>query len=291
MIKLDRTPKTARGKRAMKKMEPKVEENTKAALFLKGNKASQMLQDLSTDLALLKKPHAVTLSKKNDIRPFDDTTELEFLAQKNDTSLFVFSSSNKKRPNTVLIGRMFDGKVLDMMEMNVSDYEGIRAYGNGCGVGKKPLVVFSGEAFSKESGVPGMVKSLFLDFFRGDKVKEIALNGLEHVISVTALGQEKFNFRAHTIQLKKSGTKVPRVQLQEMGPHFDFTVGRVKEADEEALTEALKVPAQKKAKKEKNIAIDALGKTGRIHVGKQDFAKLQTRKMKGLSKRKIEQVE
>jgi ribosome production factor 2 len=40
-------------------------------------------------------------------------------------------------------------------------------------------------------------------------------------------------------------------------------------------------------RKKKNISKDAFGsKLGRIHMTKQDLGKLQTRKMKGLKKRK-----
>lgn len=39
-------------------------------------------------------------------------------------------------------------------------------------------------------------------------------------------------------------------------------------------------------KKTKNVAHDDMGDAfGRIHLGKQDISKLQTRKMKGLKKR------
>lgn len=44
-------------------------------------------------------------------------------------------------------------------------------------------------------------------------------------------------------------------------------------------------------KKKKNISHDAFGtKFGRVHMQKQDLSKLQTRKMKGLRKRKGEVV-
>lgn len=44
-------------------------------------------------------------------------------------------------------------------------------------------------------------------------------------------------------------------------------------------------------KKKKNISHDAFGtKFGRVHMQKQDLSKLQTRKMKGLRKRRGEVV-
>lgn len=55
--------------------------------------------------------------------------------------------------------------------------------------------------------------------------------------------------------------------------------------------EALRVPEQLRQKTKKNVEVDNMGdKIGRVHVGKQDLGKLQTRKMKGL-KKKYDQVE
>lgn len=51
------------------------------------------------------------------------------------------------------------------------------------------------------------------------------------------------------------------------------------------MKEACRKPKELKVAKKKNISTDKLGTThGRIHIGKQDINKLQTRKMKGLKK-------
>lgn len=51
-------------------------------------------------------------------------------------------------------------------------------------------------------------------------------------------------------------------------------------------------PLTPQAKKKKNISHDAFGtKFGRVHMQKQDLSKLQTRKMKGLRKRKAADVD
>lgn len=51
------------------------------------------------------------------------------------------------------------------------------------------------------------------------------------------------------------------------------------------MKEALRKPKELKVTKKKNISVDGLGTThGRIHVGKQEINKIQTRKMKGLKK-------
>ena len=86
-------PRTQKAKRALEDREPKAIENPKEALFIKGGKCPQRVQDLLKDLATLKKPHAQFLQKKNEILPFQDHTKLEFFAKKFDASLFVFGNS------------------------------------------------------------------------------------------------------------------------------------------------------------------------------------------------------
>ena len=71
-----------------------------------------------------------------------------------------------------------------------------------------------------------------------------------------------------------------------------MTLRRHTEADPEMLKQAMKRPKLKKqevekglGKKRKNLEVDEMGDLrGRIHVGKQDLGKLQTRKMKGLKR-------
>jgi ribosome production factor 2 len=70
----------------------------------------------------LKKPDATHFSKKNQIHPFDDAGSLEFFSEKQDASLLVVASHSKKRPDHLTFVRMFEYKVLDMVEMGVTNY-------------------------------------------------------------------------------------------------------------------------------------------------------------------------
>ncbi len=84
---------------------------------------------------------------------------------------------------------------------------------------------------------------------------------------------------------KKSGTKIPAVELEEIGPSFNFLVRRSKLGSDELYKEAKKQPKEIQPKKKKNISRDAFGSTlGRIHMQKQDLSKLQLRKVKALKK-------
>ena len=58
---------------------------------------------------------------------------------------------------------------------------------------------------------------------------------------MTAL-EGKLLLRQYRIALKKSGTRVPRVELQEMGPSLDLSLRRVREAPPDLMAEALRQP-------------------------------------------------
>jgi hypothetical protein len=111
---------SARAQRIAKKKAPKAVENTKQAIFLRGSKTSELVGDVMKDLFGLRKPHGVMMQRKNDnMHPFDDAASLEFLAGKNDCSIFCVANHSKKRPHNLVVGRTFDGHVLDMVELGV----------------------------------------------------------------------------------------------------------------------------------------------------------------------------
>jgi ribosome production factor 2 len=164
------------------------------------------------------------------------------------------------------------------------------------------------------------LKSMLIDFFNGEEIDSICLPGLEHVISVSCAPTPstlnttataaayasrplpagapaedtahfpKVHLRAYTLKLLASGTRIPRVELTPMGPALDLVLRRHQAADAELLRQAMKRPKVKKTdvekglgKRKKNMEVDEMGDLrGRVHVGKQDLGKLQTRKMKGL---------
>lgn len=183
--------------------------------------------------------------------------------------------------------------MLDMMELCVVQDTArtlIQFKGEKCDIGLKPLLSFSGSQFeSPVSNQYTLAKSMFVDFFRGGETQTIDVEGLQLLVSFLA-GEDgpegepaQIHMRCWKIVTKRSGQRVPRVEVEEIGPRIDFTVGRIKEADEALLKEAMKVAKGSEAKPKKNVETDIVGdKIGRIHLGKQDLTELQTRKMKGL---------
>ena len=241
------------------------------------------------------------LSRKNDIRPFEDATSLEFLCQRNDCAAFAYISHNKKRPNNLVLGRTFDNHIYDMLELGINEFNSLRdILGPKKALGSIPMFIFAGSAWERLD-ILQRLKEYMLDVFGGRDITNISLKGIDHVISLTV--SEEFDnvtvnptgiisstntipliyWRSYFIEYKRSGTIIPKVNLVDMGPNFDFEVRRHHIPSHDLQKEAFRIPAQLKAKKVKNVSHDTFGETlGRIHMERQDFNKLELRKTKGM---------
>ncbi|KAH6682167.1 Brix domain-containing protein [Plectosphaerella plurivora] len=291
-------PKNARSKRALAEREPKAVENVKTALFLRGTSCSQAVQDAQNDLAILRSIQVKRFTKKNSVFPFEDPASLEFFSEKNDASILCFGAKSKKRGDTLTFVRTFAHKVYDMLELalDTTTYRPATSFrGKKPATGTRPLLSFNGTAFDAPvADEYTLARSVLTDFFRGDSTPDaVDVEGLQHLISFTvgeaSAETEKppIHMRVYSIRTRRSGNaRLPRVEVDEVGPRLDLRVGRVQHPDEAMEKEALRrprLPNEERVKK--NIVTDAIGdKIGRIHLGRQDLGKLQTRKMKGLKR-------
>ncbi|XP_065361254.1 ribosome production factor 2 homolog [Calliphora vicina] len=282
---LIRKPKTRKGKKVLMAREPQLIEGPRSMLFVDGRKCGGDVKSCMKDLQQLKKPLIKVLNRNNDITPFDDPSSLEFLTQKNDCAMFAFGSTSKKRPNNLILGRIFENEVLDMVELGIKHYQAMSEFKNDkIGTCVKPCLVFNGPKWAQTEELRRL-RDLLIDTFQKDKVEAIRLQGIEHVMSFTCNDDMTILMRSYKIQLKKSGQKTPRIELVEIGPSADFSIRRTKIASEALYKQARKQPKELKESKTKNITHDNLGNThGRVHMGKQNLGKIQTRRVKGLKK-------
>ncbi|XP_014782033.1 ribosome production factor 2 homolog [Octopus bimaculoides] len=279
--------KTQKGKRTLERREPKIFENTKVAMIIKGGNTSETVTKALRDIYVLKKPNAVMYKRKNIIRPFESENSLDFFSARSDASLFMFGSHSKKKPANLVIGRFFDHHVMDMIELGIEEFKSMMdEKSSKVSLGTKPCLLFAGDPFEQDADYVRL-KNLFIDFFRGAVVDNVRLAGLEHVIMFVA-ADGKIYMRNYKITLKKSGCRTPYIELSDMGPSFEFVLRRTKLATDALFKRACKHPRAAKVQKRKNIAHDAFrNKTGRIHMERQDYSKLQTRKVKAYKARKI----
>ncbi|KAK0181293.1 hypothetical protein PV327_003586 [Microctonus hyperodae] len=277
-------PNSHKTKRALIKREAKLVEDAKATIFIKGSTSSQHVVNAMKDLYLLKKPDAVFMQKKNEILPFEDVTPIEKFCKKSNASLFMFASHNKKRPHNLVMGRTFEHTLLDMVEFGVENYKSLSEFKiDKIASGLKPMLIFNGELFENNHQYQ-RIQNLLVDMFQREPAANIRLQGLEHALSFTAF-ENKIHLRSYKVLLKKSGTRIPKIELEEIGPRMDFVIRRTKLASDDLFKQSCKKPKELKVKKKKNIAVDGLGTTfGKIHMGVQKINTIHTRNMKGLRK-------
>ncbi|CBZ53462.1 putative brix domain-containing protein [Neospora caninum Liverpool] len=366
-LAVSRVAKTRRGKQVLKARGPQVHEPTKRLLVMKGNKASQSVQNMLADLRDLKKPDAVYLHSRNqkDFHPFEDVSTGEYLCQKNDCGTFCLGSSSKKRPNRLIFGRMFANELLDMYEFQVVHYMGSSSF---AGVekprlGGRPLLLLQGAAFESTEVHRGL-RNILADIFRGgashagavagEGSAKLYLKGIDRVVAITALerdgaeahlsrkvhlqtggstatvegaanaavaatlpvpGAEKKDdlgsgsslsdktatggkplvcLRQYRLVMQRGevGSKVPRVELVEVGPQIDMVLDRHRVAETSRWKRATKTrettkaadsstsaPKAEKNKKRKNVTTTTTGDViGRVFVDKPDWKSLDAQK-------------
>lgn len=287
-----RTAKTKKGRRMLAKREPKAVENPKSALLVRASNCSSQVCSLLRDLTRIRNPLSQFYSRRHEMHPFEDVSGLENLCNKLDHGLFAFGSSSKKRPARLILGRIFDKTTLDMQEFNVKDYQPMQSFNAASKeavLGSKPMVVFQGSPFENDERLK-RTKSLLLDFFRGPSPNNVLLKGLQSVVVVSAVDAEQklgdnvstgkgpvVSVRRYHVAMSKSGSTNPRIELEEMGPHFSLELDRNKDPNREMWKASIKVPKVVKPKKVKNITKDTLGKrNAKIHLGKQHFDQIHT---------------
>lgn len=209
-------PTTRKGKKVLISREPQVVEPPKRTLYFQGRKASEKTRGLLKDFYDLKKPHGLKLNRKNDITIFENVTPVEAFCKKHETPLFMMASHTKKRPDNIVLGRMFNYSLLDMFEFGIDSYQGLSSFpGPKITLGSKPCLIFNGPEWDQTEELK-QLKSLLVDMFHKEEVESVRLQGMEHAISFT-IADGKILFRSYKVHLKKSGCRTPRIELEEIG--------------------------------------------------------------------------
>jgi len=88
------------------------------------------------------------------------------------------------------MGRTYEHMLLDMIEFGIENYKGLKDFKvEKITLGIKPLLIFNGELFESNHEY-SRIKNLLVDMFLREKVQKIRLQGLEHVLSFTAVGNK-----------------------------------------------------------------------------------------------------
>ncbi|XP_030453763.1 ribosome production factor 2 homolog [Syzygium oleosum] len=291
-----KTPKKGRIRRELEKRAPKLVETGKKTLILQGTKTSGLLNTVLTEIYHLKRESSVRYTRRNDnVRPFESggETSLEFFSQKTDCGMFVFGSHSKKRPDNLILGRMYDHHIYDLVEVGVENFKSMESFVYdkklAPKMGSKPFIAFIGEGFESVEELKHL-KEVLLDLFRGEVVENLNLAGVDRAYVCTALSSNRVFFTHCALRLKKSGTIVPRMELVEVGPSMDLVLRRHRPPNDSLRKEAMKTAADKPKKKEKNVSRDVIqGKIGKVYIPDQQLGDMNLpNKAKGVKRERRE---
>lgn len=193
------------------------------------------------------------------------------------------------RPNNLTLVRIYDNRVLDMLEIGIRDSKSMQDFKVSCSLsyqfpsrqptslqtqkstpGHKPLMHFASPLFDTHPRFM-QLKQHLIALFNGEAIDSISLAGIEHVISVQLSplpnptqplpGQmaddpallPTVHLRTYILSLKSSSTRVPYIELVPMGPSLDLRLRRYTEPDPVLLASSFKRPKMTKRDVEKGL--------------------------------------
>jgi ribosome production factor 2 len=213
---------------------------------------------------------------------FSNNQSIEYFGQKNNTPLFAYTSDQKKKPMNLVLGSLFNFKVLDMFEYEVTNYIPISHFSEKVLIDScmKPVIIFQGDLFETDFQLERM-RRFFLDLFKLHDVDEVNISELRRVMIISVAEDREIKIRSFQVEGQIKEFSLDHLQLTEVGPSLNLKVRNIHLASKEFYDLALRQPKEAIIKKEKNIENNALGeKRGRIHMAKQNLNAVSLKKYK-----------
>lgn len=243
--------------------------------MMKGKKSSETINQLLRELHAMRGTDMsqLLMKKTHDVSPLEDASMVERSCVKHDASLFMVGNHQKKRPHNLVMGRCFDGHVLDMFEVGVEDYKGCDQFAAPELLGKdlKPVLMFQGEPFDN-SDRHKRLKNLLVDMFKMQDIQTVEISTLQRVLVFTCR-DEASPIEVRHLECKEVSEHLVKrnaVPFREVGPYFAMRLRRDKMATTDLFKEACRKPKVAnvdKKKADKNKFTNELGETkGKVFV-------------------------
>ena len=281
-------PKSHKAKKIIERKEYILQHDPKHTVFMKGNNCSHLWVNTMKELHKMRDPELskTLLQKPNNILPFEDASYLEKVAYKHDAGFVVWGTHNKKRPNNLIISRLYDMKILDMIEIGIEECKQMQDFEptEAIEIGQQPILIFQGDAFDL-SEKHLKFKNMMIDFFRIKHLENVNILALQRVITFTAITTDGNIVlqQFETGQINEGLAGQSQIETKEVGPKIVMSLRRLKDADRDtwkASTKVIKSKAKIQDKKH-NITYNELGqKIGKAYIQQQDLDTLGLRKLK-----------
>lgn len=266
---LERKAKTHRGRKHLEHYKPQLEEGERRILLTQGSKTSNLSINALGFFSRLLRSRSTKINARYETRPFEDDQLLLHLSDKHHCPLFFFASNSKKRPNRLVLGRVFDRKMLELIEFEVKELAGGFSALNGISSSQRVTFVAVGDVFENDDRMR-RVRNIFHDVF-SSSVSTINLREtMGFVVTMVGIDEKQVCFRLY---------RAERGHLLDLELKLTLSIERAVLCENDAFEEACKQP--KKKKKVKNLEDNEIGqKLGRVHVRQQDLRTLRLKKIK-----------
>ena len=281
-------PKSRKAKKIIERKEYILQHDPKHTVFMKGSHCSQIWSNAMKELHKMRDPDIskTLLSVCHDVLPFEDASYIEKTAYKHDAGIVVCGTHNKKRPNNMIICRLYDMKILDMLEFGVEEWKTMQEFGrsHSIEVGQQPILIFQGDAFDL-SEKHLKFKNMMIDFFRIKHLESVNILALQRIVTFTATSTDG-NITIQQFETEKINEGLAgenKIETKEVGPKISLSLRRIKDADRDTWKAATKVikSKSKQLDKKHNISYNELGqKIGKAYIQQQDLVTLGLRKLK-----------
>lgn len=186
----------------------------RVSIFMRGQSVSENVTQILHDLHELKKPNSRNLQRKMKERPMQQAETFEFLCEKNGASMFGFGSSTKRRPDNLVLGRLFDDKILDLFDFAVRPLSAaalpppLDNKAQAPVLEATPCFVFLGKLWQSDTAFSEL-KNFIVDSFGVRPVRSVNPAAVRRVISVTAHNESHLTFLHALLKPSQEGVQTP----------------------------------------------------------------------------------
>lgn len=266
--------KTHKGRLHLNSLAPKLVEDPKECLYINTDNSSEIMKMVMNNLYLMRKAYAKKLGQKNKFENvFKDQQSIEFFCERNNTPMFTYTTDGKRKPMNLIMGSLFNNKVLDMFEFEVTNFVPLEYFAKEVSVSAdmKPVILFQGDVFETDFQYE-RIRKFFLDYFRLHDLEEVSIEDLRRVIIISIGDDKVIKLRSYQVEGPIKEFTLESLGLKEVGPSLDLKVRNIHLASKEMYDLSLRQPKETMLRKVKNIEKNALGeKRGRIHMTKQNL--------------------
>eukprot|EP00802_Teleaulax_amphioxeia_P015316 Tamp_15404.p1 GENE.Tamp_15404~~Tamp_15404.p1 ORF type:complete len:401 (+),score=67.56 Tamp_15404:35-1204(+) len=178
----------------------------RVALFLRGASTNEKVSKVLADLHKAKQPNSLYLPSRVEGGQMQSNAFVESMCAKTRTSMYGYVSHTKKRPNDLMLGRLFHGQVLDWFQFRVlNEGPALSASRRLPQLGGRTAFVFLGKYWQSDRYLC-QFKNYLIDTFGARPGKTLDVDHVECVLVCTSHNATQITLKQYLVAKPSSLT-------------------------------------------------------------------------------------